>query len=580
MVKNKKMLTVEDLYKFCLETNFVKFSAKESGYQLAVQVPTTFEIDDTSDDNHRGMMKLKFRILHDGKNRNGSYVPHKAAVEAANTIADRPIMAAIHQLDDGSWDFKSHEMEIIKNDEGELETNYIEKQVGSFSSEKPFWEHDDELDKDYLCAYGYVAEEYTKTADIIRSKGWTKNSCELVIEEMTFNAKEKQLELNSFYLSASTLLGREDDGTEIGEGMLGSRADIADFSIEHNSVFSNNQVIELLSVLNEKIDNLNIEKNTSRKEDKPLKKKFEKDSEVEVENTPSVNFDGDDGTDTDNVDYYEEPGDGESADPTPDSDGDDDTPTDNGDDTPTDPSSDVTGDTPADPTSDVTDDTEDDAHVISDDDDDIKKKKYSMDCTVNIDGTQKTFSITLKDKLLALSTLINDTYGDDGTWYDVDADEDNKIVEFHDYWNNRHYRQSYAVKKGVYALKGDRIEVFAKYLSRDEIDNLEAMKANYSCIEQELSKYKAEPDKIAILKNECYSQISESEEFKHLCERDTYFSMTVDEVRESADKMLLEFAKGHELKFCKTAHSGFGKKEFASTYDNKNAGRYGNLLKK
>ena len=261
MVK-KKLLTIDDLVQFCMQNKLTKFSAKEYGQPLAVQVPTTFEIEDNSDDNHRGMMRLKFRILHDGLNRNKSFVSHKAAVKASATIADRPILAAIHQLDDGTWDFKSHEMEIIENDEGEPEINYIEKQVGSFSSEKPFWEHDDETDKDYLCAYGYIPEEYTKAADIIRAKGWTKNSCELVIEDMSFNAKEKQLELNSFYLSGSTLLGRDDDGTPIEEGMLGSRADIADFSKENNSVFSQNEmVIEMLSALNEKIDNLNINQN-------------------------------------------------------------------------------------------------------------------------------------------------------------------------------------------------------------------------------------------------------------------------------------------------------------------------------
>jgi hypothetical protein len=242
MVK-KKLLTLDDLVLFCKQNNFTKFSAKESGYQLAVQVPTTFEVEDESDDNHRGMLKLKFRILHDGLNRNGSFVSHEAADKASVTIADRPIMAAIHQLDDGSWDFESHEMEIIENEDGEQEINYIEKQVGSFSSEKPFWEHDDELDKDYLCAYGYIAEEYTKAADIIRNKGWTKNSCELSIEELAYNARENYLELKSFYLSASTLLGKRDDGTEIGEGMLGSRADIADFSVENNSVFSQNEKV-------------------------------------------------------------------------------------------------------------------------------------------------------------------------------------------------------------------------------------------------------------------------------------------------------------------------------------------------
>ena len=52
---------------------------------------TTFEIDDTVDENHRGMMRLKFRIFHTGLNRNKSYVSKDAAEKAMNTIADRPV---------------------------------------------------------------------------------------------------------------------------------------------------------------------------------------------------------------------------------------------------------------------------------------------------------------------------------------------------------------------------------------------------------------------------------------------------------------------------------------------------------
>ena len=63
-----------------------------------------------------------------------------------------------------------------------------------------------------------------------------KIDCELFIDELSYNAKEKYLELNDFYVNASTLLGSHDDGTEIQEGMEGSRADIADFSVNNNSV--------------------------------------------------------------------------------------------------------------------------------------------------------------------------------------------------------------------------------------------------------------------------------------------------------------------------------------------------------
>lgn len=594
MVKRKKMLTVEDLYKFCLENNFAKFSAKESGYQLAVQVPTTFEIDDASDENHRGMMRLKFRILHDGKNRNGSFVSHKAAVKASNTIADRPIMAAIHQLDDGSWDFKSHEMEIVENEDGESEVNYIEKQVGSFSSEKPFWEHDDELDKDYLCAYGYIAEEYTKAADIIRNKGWTKNSCELVIEEMSFNAKEKQLELNEFYLSASTLLGREDDGTPIGEGMLGSRADIADFSVENNSLFSQNEkVIEMLSALNEKIDNLNIEKISKEGGNQNVVKEFEEKSEEEIKNSPSAEvFDGDNGdggdpTGTENLDYYTDPdenGDGDNSgegtvEPSDNgasllgaSDGEN---GDNGD-----------GDGDGDD-GDNTSDDESGIPLGQRDDDDTaggSKKKYSIDYTVKVDGIQKNFSVSLKEKLNALTILVNDTYGEaDGAWYDCDVIEETKTVEFHDWWANKHYRQSYSVKKDVYSLKGDRVETFVSFLTSDEKAQLEQMKSNYSSIESELASYKAEPEKQAVLAEECYAQIADTEAFKKLVEQDTHFSMSVDEVRAEADKQLLEYAKGHKIEYsAEESKKTVGVKKFAnpSIKSTKGTGRYGGIFKK
>ena len=67
--KIKKILTVDDLVKFCQEQKFARFSSKDTGYQLAVKVPTTFEVEG-SDDNHRDMTKLKIKIFHTGINRN------------------------------------------------------------------------------------------------------------------------------------------------------------------------------------------------------------------------------------------------------------------------------------------------------------------------------------------------------------------------------------------------------------------------------------------------------------------------------------------------------------------------------
>ena len=278
----KRLLTIDDLVKFCSEQKFTKFSAKESGYRIAVQIPTTFEVSENSDDDHRGMIKIKCRVLLEGKNRNGSYISKDSADDAAPTIKDRPLLAYIHQLDSGEWDFESHNMNIIENEDGETEIEYVEKQIGSFSNEEPFWETDEDTKLNYLCAYAWIPEEYTKAANILRRKnGFSKSSCELSIEEMSFQAKEKYLSLDKYFVSAVTLLGSHDDGTQVNEGMQGAGVEIVDFSEQNNSVFTQNAVMEKLEEINEKLSALNIN-NSEGKEENQVDENVMETNEQEI----------------------------------------------------------------------------------------------------------------------------------------------------------------------------------------------------------------------------------------------------------------------------------------------------------
>lgn len=280
----KRLLTIDDLVRFCSEQKFTRFSSKESGYKIAVQMPTTFESVDEIDNDHRGMLKIKCRLILEGKNSNGSFSSKKAADAAAPTIKNRPVMAYIHQLDDGSWDFEKHNMTIVENEDGEEEIEYIEKQIGSFSEEEPFWEHDDELDRDYLCAYAYIPEEYTKACDILRAKGGrTRSSCELSIEEMAYNAKDKYLDLQKYYISAETLLGSRDDGTEVMEGMKGCAATIVDFSEQNNSIITQNKIMEMLEKIDQKLSNFDIDNSEGKEENTVDENKIEVNEEVQLE---------------------------------------------------------------------------------------------------------------------------------------------------------------------------------------------------------------------------------------------------------------------------------------------------------
>lgn len=485
-VIKKKILTEDDLLKFCQEQKFAKFSSKDTGYQLALKVPTTFELDDTVDENHRGMMRLKFRIFHTGLNRNKSYVSKDAAEKAMNTIADRPVLAAIHQLDDGSWDFEGHEMEIVKDEKGKEELKYIESQVGSFSSEPAFWEHDDNLDKDYVCAYAYISEEYTKTCEIIRAKQGSKNSCELFIDELSYNAKEKYLELNDFYVNASTLLGSHDDGTEIQEGMEGSRADIADFSVNNNSVKfdKNEKLIELLENLNKTLSNFNKEQTpvqTQSKEGGTNNKmtKFEELLAKYGKTAEDVTFDYTEMSDEELEAKFAEmfddgnsegdnSGNGESGEPSNDGEGD--------------------GEGASDPNGN-------------------EGKNISKNELFN-----KLFEISFDEIRYALNNLCS-VYRNDSEWCYVSQVYENYFI-MEDWDSDKYYKQSYEKDGDNISLSGERIEMFAMLLTESEKLSIEDMRSNYAALKEfkeTAEKNELHAQKEAIINADNYSVLTEKD---------------------------------------------------------------------
>ena len=505
----RKLMTIDDLVKFCREQNFTKFSSEESGYKLAVQVPTTFEIDENVDEAHRGMLKLKFRIFHTGLNRNGSFVSEKAAKAAMPTIKNRPIMAAIHQLDNGEWDFESHNFEVVKNEEtGEEEIVYIEKQVGSFDESEPFFEYDKELDKTYVCGYGYISEEYTKAADIIRRKNGTKNSCELSIEELSFNAKESYLSLDKFYVAASTLLGSKKDGTEIGEGMLGSRADIADFSEQNNSMFSQNEeLLNEIKKLNENLSRFTIETiKEGGKDTVEINEVVEEVTELMEETPAEVTEEVTETTEEEVTETIVE---------------------------------DTVEDTPEEVADEVIEETTEEFSEEA-----VEETVVESSITYSVNG--KNFAVSLDDIQFALNSLVNDTYSEqDGCYYATTIYEDHLVMI--DYWTGRAYRQSYKKRKDVYSLTGDRVPVKSCWLTADEEKAIDDMRANYSIVSEKLAKYEAEPAKMEVINSESYAKIAETKEFAEL--RDNHFDLSVEEVSAKADEILLAYAKSNALNF-------------------------------
>lgn len=248
----KRILTLKDLISFCADNKLQSFNAamQNNGHPIVVQVDDIAELIFDKNQDEAGMIYPTLQVCHTLLNANGSYISEDNMKNAMPTLKYRPILAKIHQLDDGSYDFHSHDMHIEVDDNNNEYIVYDEQQVGAFTSDEPYLEYNEDMDKTYVVATAAIPEEYTKTADIIRAKGGTtKVSCELSIYSMSFNAKEKYLELEDFRFNGCTLLGSHSDGTPVAEGMKGSKLTLNDFSADKNSVVE-------MGTINQKLDDI------------------------------------------------------------------------------------------------------------------------------------------------------------------------------------------------------------------------------------------------------------------------------------------------------------------------------------
>jgi hypothetical protein len=496
-MKKQYFFTLDDLYQFFVHQNkSVNFSSKETQSPIVVSVVGNFS---TNENEMPGMLGIKLKVCHTETNRNGSHISKANMENAMPTLKYRPILAYIHEVD-GVKDFYAHNMEIVENEDGETDINYIEKQVGCFTADDPWLEYDEEADKTYVMAYAVIPEEYTEAADIIRRKNGTKVSCELVINELSYNAKEKYLDLTDFYFGGCTLLGIDDDGNEIGEGMLGARADIADFCHKEPVFTYQEKLIETLDKLNVTLSSFNISnlQKGGNEEMDNIETVVMEDSETVVEETVVEET----VTEQEEVETTEE----------------------------------VTSDD-----SSTSEDGDEDVVVVN------SKKQYSTDEHGNV---TISFEISHEDIRGALFNLLGIYEEEDNEWYWVTNVYDDYFI-FENWAGDKLYKQSYAVDGDNVSLSGDRQEVFKMILTESEKLAIEKMREDYSALEaqynalkevnEQYESAKLHSQREAILAAEEYSMLSEDVDFKTLIENMDKFSL--EELSTKADLIFAKFAK-------------------------------------
>ena len=539
---SKRIMTVDELYAFCLKNKFSKFDSKDFGTELVVEMPANFaKSDDNTDKMTEGLTPFISRAFHDHINLNKSEIKEQDFKDNLPSSNLRPILAHIvkdektGELDFGSHD--SHVEKVIEIDEDGKEFTvekvvYDEQPIGVIDGSKTSIEYDEEAKVNRAILHGYLYNEYCQDAiDILNRRGTVDCSVELVIRQMSMDGKTKSLVLNDFYVAGLTLLSAKTK-----PGMAGSNFKIEDFSLESKTFDFEKQLIEMQAKLNELEARFNI--NNSMKGGKATveikdNKNFEEVTETEkVTETEAT---------TDEVTVSEEESE-KTVDKTSEENSVEEKETDE-----------VT-------TEEVEESVDEDTEVKEDNacggggSGSKKKKKNSseesqtnttVECSYTVNGESKKFAVSLQEKIYAIQDLVNVTYAEsDNTYYGVSVYED--YVVMCDYWSGRYFKQSYTSENDNYSLVGDRIEVFAEFVTADEQSKLDDMRSNYSSIVEELNTYKSAEiyaDKMTVFEDEAFADYLETDEFKALMSDESVNQYSKEELAEKADATLGKLVK-------------------------------------
>ena len=476
----KRLLYIEDLYDFYTNKykRSTKFSAEKSGEPLVVQVHGRVNFDE-SDKNKDGLLSVHLQSCHTDLNVNGSNIKSTVMENALPSFSNRPILGYIHKVvtdenPDGQWEFYSHNMHEDENGE----VVYDEYPIGIIpESCNAQLVYDEEKDKTYCEVDGYIFEEYSKAAEILQREGECSVSVELSIRELSYDAKQKILNIEDFWFSGVTILGKTPQGEVVQPGMSGANIKLADFSSKNNSLFENYEA--RMSELQERLEKL--EACFNKKQNIPVKTiskeggidnkmtKFEELLTKYNKTVEDITFDYEKMSDEELEVKFTEMFDDDAGK------GEFDNPSSNGE-------------------SSVS------TNSIG--------ENFSKDELFN-----KLFELSFDDIRYALNALCS-IYRNDSEWcYVSQVYEDYFIMQ--DWDSDKFYKQTYEKDGDNVSLSGERIEMFSMLLTESEKTVVDEMRSNYTALKE--FKENAE-------KNELHSKrekILESKKFASISEKDT-----------------------------------------------------------
>ena len=194
-----------------------------------VSLATTYEIDSTFDSEK--FIKMRLRVCHDGINPNKSSFEVADMESAKDSIKNIPILANVIFDSEGNPQFGGHDMELedSKTKEGEYKLIYKETPIGVVP-ESCNHEIKEFNGKNYVFVDAYVWKNYSNYAqDIIERDNDIKLSMEILVDEYSYNAKQKVYNITAYRYSGITFLNKD-----YGTGMENALATTGTFSEDEN----------------------------------------------------------------------------------------------------------------------------------------------------------------------------------------------------------------------------------------------------------------------------------------------------------------------------------------------------------
>jgi len=533
---NSRLLTLTDLYNFySTKKKSMKFSADKNGEPIAVQVEGTLLFKKELENINSGLTQVRLQACHTETNLNKSTISLETMRDKLlPTFQNRPILAYIHEVN-GVPQFYEHN---AHEENGEIV--YDEIAVGNIpESNNAELVYDEENDRYNVMIDGYLYDEYTKASEIVKREEECPVSVEISITKMSWNNTDKTLHIEDGYFSGIAILGYDDNGNKVMPGMANSNIRLKDFSQSNNSILSDlseseySKLVETLDKLNETLSKFdkkpniteNFEKggngeiNMSKFEElltkynktaEDITFEYEGLSDEELESKFAEVFD-----ETEPKNDPEDPVDPEEPkDPENDPD-------------------DLNGNTTTDPEEPVVKEPESAEDPVAEPVNEPVENSFS-----------KTFTLSHEDLRASLYALLAPVEESLNEYYWIVQTFDNHFV--YQSCCGNFYSQKFTTENDSVAFDGERVEVFAEFVTADEKAELDNMRANYSSISEKLAKYEnAEvmADKMTVFSDEAYTNYLETKEFKSLMSEENMKKFSKEELVEKADAALGRLVK-------------------------------------